>query len=486
MISRGCLVLLAAAVIHLTAGTGLAGPVFISEYGEGSSNNKYIEIYNGSGSAIDMADYQLWVINNVTNQPGRSWGEASPIELSGAVAASNVYVVCHSRADAAIKVHADAESGSVNHNGNDAVGLAMTNSAGGGWTLIDAVGREGENPGNGGGWTVSGVEDGTANHTLVRIVGVEGTTNWLAVGSTQWVVKAADDFSQLGYHGMPPAQPPFLLKRPPETNLVVLVNREVRFTVQAGDVNGDLISLGATNLPAGAVLTANPAQRAGSVTNSFTWTPSTTGIFPFTFYAGDADGANTLEVSIEVSGVLPPPTRLWFNELHYDNDGTDADEGYEIAGKAGTSLANVWVYPYEGDNGTVESSKVLQLSGTIPNERDGFGAVWFPSSGTLENGSTSHGEGLALVRIEDGVTNVLQFLSYEEPGGFAAFQGPAAGLLASDVGVEEPGPAGTSLQLAGKGSAYSDFTWTGPVQHSRGLLNAGQTMVPNPTVLIVR
>ena len=33
------------------AGTyGVATDLFISEYAEGSSNNKYIEIYNGTGS----------------------------------------------------------------------------------------------------------------------------------------------------------------------------------------------------------------------------------------------------------------------------------------------------------------------------------------------------------------------------------------------------------------------------------------------------
>ena len=33
--------------------------LFISEYAEGSSDNKYIEIYNGTGTSIDLSDYEL-------------------------------------------------------------------------------------------------------------------------------------------------------------------------------------------------------------------------------------------------------------------------------------------------------------------------------------------------------------------------------------------------------------------------------------------
>ena len=38
--------------------------VFISEYSEGSSTNKYLEIYNGTGSDLDMAGYGIGVCNN--------------------------------------------------------------------------------------------------------------------------------------------------------------------------------------------------------------------------------------------------------------------------------------------------------------------------------------------------------------------------------------------------------------------------------------
>ena len=39
--------------------------LFFSEYAEGSEgSNKYVEIYNGTGSSVDLSDYQVWGSNN--------------------------------------------------------------------------------------------------------------------------------------------------------------------------------------------------------------------------------------------------------------------------------------------------------------------------------------------------------------------------------------------------------------------------------------
>ena len=40
------------------AGFSQMTDLIISEYAEGSSNNKYIEIYNGTGAAVNLADYE--------------------------------------------------------------------------------------------------------------------------------------------------------------------------------------------------------------------------------------------------------------------------------------------------------------------------------------------------------------------------------------------------------------------------------------------
>ena len=167
------------------------------------------------------------------------------------------------------------------------------------------------------------------------------------------------------------------------------------------------------------------------------------------------------------------PPVVWINEFHYDNVGTDQDEFIEIAGTAGLDVSNYSLVLYNGSNGT--SYGTMNLSGTIDDESNGFGALSFsyPVNG-VQNGSP---DGMALVLNGN---MVLQFLSYE--GAFMATDGPAAGMMSTDVGVSEPGnnPVGNSLGLSGTGNQYSDFSWNDPAPWSAGDLNSGQTMTPAP------
>ncbi|OAB77952.1 hypothetical protein [Cochleicola gelatinilyticus] len=166
--------------------------------------------------------------------------------------------------------------------------------------------------------------------------------------------------------------------------------------------------------------------------------------------------------------VPPVPTEPWINELHYDNGGSDAGEGVEIAGPAGIDLSDYRIEFYNGSNGL--SYDGLTLTGIIGDEGNGFAAEWFPRV-DIQNGAP---DGLALVKISTGT--VLQFISYE--GFFTAADGPAAGAVSQDIIVQED--TGTaideSLQLTGTGNRYTDFNWNGPTPHSRGLLNVGQTV----------
>ncbi|MEM9691479.1 MAG: endonuclease, partial [Myxococcota bacterium] len=113
----------------------------------------------------------------------------------------------------------------------------------------------------------------------------------------------------------------------------------------------------------------------------------------------------------------------------------------------------------------------LVLSGTIPDEGNGYGAVWFgvPQDG-LQNGDP---DGLAFVTT-GGV--VLEFISYE--GTFTATNGPAMGMTSVDIGVREQSSTtvGQSLQREGTGSRAEDFTWATPAPASPGLLNPNQTV----------
>jgi hypothetical protein len=164
---------------------------------------------------------------------------------------------------------------------------------------------------------------------------------------------------------------------------------------------------------------------------------------------------------------------VFINELHYDNSGTDAGEGVEIAGPAGTSLAGWSLVLYDGSSGTFYNS--LSLGGLIPDQQSSYGTIFFPLAG-IQNGGTATPDGLALVNN----TDVMQLISYE--GVFTAVDGPAAGLTSVDIGVAEAGttPLGFSLQLVGTGNLYQDFIWSGPGAGSPGAINPGQTFAPTP------
>lgn len=156
---------------------------------------------------------------------------------------------------------------------------------------------------------------------------------------------------------------------------------------------------------------------------------------------------------------------VFVNEFHYDNDGGDIGEFIEVAGVSGADLTGWTIALYNGNGGGIYGT--LTLSGVIPDEGAGFGALSFPAAG-LQNGAP---DGFALV---DASGAVVEFLSYE--GSFTAVGGPADGMTSTDVGVEEPGstPTGFSLQRTGSGLLPSDFAWSGPADGSPGALNAGQ------------
>ncbi|MBW7909331.1 MAG: LamG domain-containing protein [Kiritimatiellae bacterium] len=160
---------------------------------------------------------------------------------------------------------------------------------------------------------------------------------------------------------------------------------------------------------------------------------------------------------------------LWINELHYDDPGTDTNEFIEVAGAAGTALSAYKLILYNGNDG--KKYNELTLSGTIPNQVGGYGAAYFAyGKDGIQNGAP---DGIALVKSS---TNVLSFISYE--GTVLAVDGPAQGMTSVDIGVQEnnSGQPQTSLQLTGPGAAYADFTWIGPTNWSRGLLNEGQSI----------
>ena len=172
--------------------------LFISEYIEGSSNNKALEIFNGTGAAIDLAaaGYNVQMFfNGKTIDP-------LTINLTGSVADGDVFVIAHSSAVAEVLDQADQTNGSGWFNGNDAVVLRK------GGAVVDSIGQIGVDPGSqwGGGLT------STADNTVRRKDSIEaGDTNPSDAfdPAVEWDGFATDTFDGLGVHpGVQPPPPP--------------------------------------------------------------------------------------------------------------------------------------------------------------------------------------------------------------------------------------------------------------------------------------
>ncbi len=184
-------------IFSLLLATGLwAQPcsnLFISEYVEGSSFNKAIEIYNPTGAAVDLSNYRL--ILRGFNASGVLF-TPDTLQLSGTLASGDVYVIANVDADAAILAVADlTDDDNINFNGNDAIALYDVALG----QIIDAVGdySAATTPANDE-WIVG--TGSTKDNTLSRKATVQaGTTNW-TTGATQWDVSPSNTFGGLGFY----------------------------------------------------------------------------------------------------------------------------------------------------------------------------------------------------------------------------------------------------------------------------------------------
>jgi uncharacterized protein len=165
------------------------GGLIISEYIEGSGNNKAVELYNGTSSSIDLSSYQLEIYHNGTNTPGPA------ITLPAVISPGGTYIVAHPSATNTITDLANKTTGNIDFNGDDAVVLRS------GDTIVDCLGQVGFDPGTEWGSNLTS----TADNTLRRKPDVLfGDTNAFDTfdPAVEWDGYANNTFDGLGSHTM--------------------------------------------------------------------------------------------------------------------------------------------------------------------------------------------------------------------------------------------------------------------------------------------
>ena len=190
------ILLLATILISIPSFAQDCGDLFISEYVEGWSNNKALEIYNPTSDAVDLSEYMVIRYSNGAT----SASAANAIQLTGTVDAYDVHVGVIEKLDPngtgqeapvwdSLQAKADAfycpeynTSNAWYFNGNDAVVLAkgsvndIPNAI-----VVDIFGKIGEDPGDG--WTSEFPYTGggslvTKDHSMLRKASIKnGETN---------------------------------------------------------------------------------------------------------------------------------------------------------------------------------------------------------------------------------------------------------------------------------------------------------------------
>jgi 2',3'-cyclic-nucleotide 2'-phosphodiesterase / 3'-nucleotidase / 5'-nucleotidase len=184
--------------INAQAETVVATDLIISEYIEGASFNKAIELYNGTGAEIDLSGYTLEHYNNSGSATVGTTTASYVLSLDGKLANGKTYVISRSDADPAILAVTDKLETSkqvINFNGNDQIVLKKNGQ------VVDSIGQVGT------------VQNVLADVSLVRNSNVlTGDKNISDAfdRNIEWTNAGLGNYTNLGTHtlgGVTPGEP---------------------------------------------------------------------------------------------------------------------------------------------------------------------------------------------------------------------------------------------------------------------------------------
>jgi hypothetical protein len=170
------------------------GTLFFSEYVEGTSNSKALEIFNGTASGVDLAAMSCTLREYVN-------GGVTPtyvLTLTGNIAPGDVFTICNSSTSDAIPTSScdQRAGGATTFNGNDALELVCSG------VTLDIIGQIGLDPGTEWGTGLTSTMDNTLRRQCRITVG--DTNGGDAFDpSAEWDGFVTDTFDGLGSRGCP-------------------------------------------------------------------------------------------------------------------------------------------------------------------------------------------------------------------------------------------------------------------------------------------
>ena len=164
--------------------------LIFSQYLEGTSKNKALEIYNPAPFPVDLNPYEVRVYFNGATD---SAGTVRTMKMSGVLQSGDVYVIAGVGIDSSIFDITSIDtfySASFMFNGDDAVSLLKDSSH------IDIIGEIGVDPGAS--WKIG--SGSTKDHTLVRKINIAvGQIEW-SQAANEWDIFQPDTTELLGWH----------------------------------------------------------------------------------------------------------------------------------------------------------------------------------------------------------------------------------------------------------------------------------------------
>ncbi|MFD0931147.1 endonuclease [Psychroflexus salinarum] len=321
----------------LPSGNGKATDLFISEYIEGSSYNKAIEIANFTGSDVDLSTYS---IHKQTNGSG-SW--SGGLNLTGILPQGDVFVVAHSSASSEIISQADITTAAseMTFNGNDAVSLFKSGN------VLDVVG------------TFNDAAYFAKDVTLVRKSSI--TTPVTTYNVNEWDNFSTNTFVNLGTHASEYSVP----NEAPTVSITSPANNSTF-------MEGDVISIGASaNDNDGFVSKVVFYQGTtfigedNSAPFSVNWSNVASGDYVITALAIDDENSSTLSAPINITvEASAAATDLFISEYI---EGSSYNKAIEIANFSGSDVDLSAYSLHKQTNGSGSWSGGLNLTGILPH-----------------------------------------------------------------------------------------------------------------------